>query len=580
MSDQGELYENSWILYRVLDRFIGNQGMEISISFQVKCVDRILQIFLVLLFVVDIDINGPASTILDDESNVGVDQDCVISFPCRSWPREANEWVRRLRLHDWPKETLLDEIVKGGCHLVPVGDKTSGDTFLQWRISFVIAERKLVHSLTHTQFLVYGLLKYFFKQTSGMLKIRLGDVDIISSYIIKTAIFYAVENTDLSIWQEKNIFLCFMLCLKILMTLVNAGYCPNYFINRNNMFLGKLHNENKGKLLGCLSELYNMTWNCLSVGTFIQPSIGERIYRVRNGDLEYVLPTPQQLERERDMKIFTKLFAILYYSDALPITLKLLSNSTSDLDEFVAYLSTAKVLQCTGMENFKKHISVRGNKEKYISLRKCKKFLTPLARTCTSPGLLTLATYHYQTGNYKKTLEMCEHMISSWKVYVSDCSTYKGKDRYERMYCGHGYNLLHKCQEACASFVSFDNNCIQFCPSQLHVELEGIDDPTIPLFIPPLPYAVFLSFLCYHKLGDTRRRDAELDHLRDVKYDEQGAGKHWIVHNLLGICFEIVGDIKMAMREYQESLRGKITVLFSQHPATKRIERLQQSQQK
>lgn len=106
-------------------------------------------------------------------------------------------------LNEWPDKTLRDEIVGGGCHLVPVGDKTSSDTFLQWRISFATAERRLVYCLSRVQFLVYGLLKYFLKQISDTLKQILGDTDILSSYIMKTVVFHAVEKTPWSFWQEK-----------------------------------------------------------------------------------------------------------------------------------------------------------------------------------------------------------------------------------------------------------------------------------------------------------------------------------------------------------------------------------------
>ncbi|XP_021370379.1 uncharacterized protein LOC110461284 [Mizuhopecten yessoensis] len=158
--------------------------------------------------------HGPAVTLTSVQSKTQFDHDLVVAFHCTRWPREAYEWVSRPRQHSWPDKSLRDEIVQGGWHLVPVGDRTSADTFLQWRISFTTAERKLIHSLTHTQFLIYGLLKYFLKQISDRLKPIFGDEDILSSYIMKTVMFYAVESTPGSLWQEKNTFFCFMLCFR------------------------------------------------------------------------------------------------------------------------------------------------------------------------------------------------------------------------------------------------------------------------------------------------------------------------------------------------------------------------------
>ncbi|XP_033755709.1 uncharacterized protein LOC117338464 [Pecten maximus] len=522
-------------------------------------------------FRLTMDTHGPATTTSGKLDSTGADMDFVHAFKYTSWPSEANEWLSRHRLYNWPNKCLRDQVVQGGCHLVPVGDKTSADTFLQWRISFATAERKLIHSLSHVQFLVYCLLKYLLKQISGKLKQIYGDTDILSSYIIKTNILNAVENTHLSLWEEKNIFLCFMLCLNILATWVKAGYCPNYFIYKNNMFLGKVHGNNQQNLLRLLVELRDMTWGCLSIGTFFQSSIGEYIQRVKNGAWELVLPTPVRSEREIDITIFVKSFFLSDATDVLP-ALKLLSKSKSDMDEFIAYNNTVQLLCLKGKEAFEKQAPLEGNKQRYKYLKKCKKFISPFAVVCTSPGLLTLATYHYQTGNYMKTLEMCGHLISSWKVFDGNISEKDG-DRYEHLYCGRGYSILYKFQQACVSSIDFRETYPNFCPVHLQQELTNVS--SIQLLIPPLPYAVFLTFLCYHELNDTRRRDTALIELRAVKYDRhQGGSIYWIVHNLLGICYEMVGDIRSALREYKDSLGG--TRIFQhKNPAMERIERLE-----
>ncbi|XP_069140920.1 cyclic GMP-AMP synthase-like receptor [Argopecten irradians] len=192
------------------------------------------------VFQVPIETHGPSTPLLNEKSKVGSDMDIVCAFSCSSWPVVAHEWVTRSRMYNWPVASLRDQIVNGGCYVVPFGDKTSECAFMQWRISFASAERKLIHSFSHVQFLVYCLLKYLFKQVSDRLKDIYGDEDIISSYILKTVVFHALETTPTSLWQEKNTFLCFMLCLKMLSAYVKAGHCPNYFIYKHNMFLGKV----------------------------------------------------------------------------------------------------------------------------------------------------------------------------------------------------------------------------------------------------------------------------------------------------------------------------------------------------
>ncbi|XP_069112216.1 uncharacterized protein [Argopecten irradians] len=498
-------------------------------------------------FHIKMDVTGPANTLVNDQTRTGCDTDCVNAFICNSWPREADEWANRPRLHEWPGKCLIDQVVHDGCYLVPVGDKTSPDTFLQWRISFATAERKLLHSISHVQFMVYCLFKYLKKQVSDKFKQIYRDEDIISSYVIKTVLLYALEFTSLSFWQEKNLFLCFTLCLNILITWVNAAYCPNYFINTNNMFLGKVHGENQQNLLHFLVDLHNMTWESLSIGTIFTPSIGKLLRLVKHGAWEIVLSTPARLERESDLTIIKNSMAIII-SATHPGLFKYLSNllckSESNMDEFVSYYHLVSALSCRGMETFEKRSPSRGNKDQYKRLRKSKNYMTPFASVCSSPGLLTLATYHYQTGNYIKTLEMCGHVISSRRMYIGSPIDEENQDRYEHLYCGLGYNLLYKCQHTCVSSVKFSGTFRFMCPILLHPELSLAGNLTIP----PRPYAMFLSFMCYHELGDTRRRDASLIQLQIVKHDKyEGVSERWIVHNLLGICYEMVGDRALAL---------------------------------
>ncbi|OWF44157.1 hypothetical protein KP79_PYT23255 [Mizuhopecten yessoensis] len=341
------------------------------------------------------------------------------------------------------------------------------------------------------------------------------------------------------------------------------------------MFLGKVQGENQQKLLHFLSYLHGMNWGCLTIGTIIQPSIGEIFNRVRKRACAYILSLPTQSELIRDFEIFSTVFYLNQSSDKLPLTLELLSASTLDLDEFLGYFATVRALSNTGLKTFDKHVTAKGNKEKYKSLRKCKNLLKPFATVSTSLRLLSMATFYYQTGNYMNTLEICTHIISSSKLYLGNMSSCKYRDRYKQLYCGRGYNLLKKCQ-AFVSDIMFRGEAQQFCPSQLHPEISKLAQRD-SIRIPPLPYAVFLSFLCYHELGDTRRRDKSLIDLRYLKYDEeQGCSKHWIVHNLLGICYEMVEDTRSALREYTESLKSQGPDQH-QNAAKERIERLQHS---
>lgn len=92
------------------------------------------------------------------------------------------------------------------------------------------------------------------------------------------------------------------------------------------------------------------------------------------------------------------------------------------------------------------------------------------------------------------------------------------------------------------------------CLPHLHEELEAHPDGAMG--VPPLPYAAFLMFLCYHELGDTKGREEALNYLLVLKYDEsEGGHVFWIVHTLLGICYQTLGDNHRALRAYKDSLQ-------------------------
>lgn len=213
--------------------------------------------------------NGPCTSFLND--NIHVNFDISYSFQCAGWPLVADEWIKRNRLHEWPDPVLIGKVVQGGTHVVPVGDKCSADTFLQWRISFVTAERRLVHSLRDHQFKMYGLLKYFLKHITTRLG-RCDEEDILCSYFIKTIIFHVVESSARSFWQEKNTLYCFLHCLGILTEWVSAGYCPHYFMPNNNLFKRKIQGENKRILLHILTDFRDRECRTFLMRTCFQPS--------------------------------------------------------------------------------------------------------------------------------------------------------------------------------------------------------------------------------------------------------------------------------------------------------------------
>ena len=104
--------------------------------------------------------HGPCSTTVLGTTEV----DLALCIKSDRLPKSAYGFVRRLQRCGWPSASTLQSIVSDGCLFVAIGAKESFTEPLEWRISFSLAEKKLIHSMNHVQFLCYGLLKIFLKE--------------------------------------------------------------------------------------------------------------------------------------------------------------------------------------------------------------------------------------------------------------------------------------------------------------------------------------------------------------------------------------------------------------------------------
>ncbi|OWF41853.1 uncharacterized protein LOC110461868 [Mizuhopecten yessoensis] len=498
--------------------------------------------------------------------------DCVRCFSCKSWPKEAKEWVTRTRLYGWPHKTLIKKIVDGGCFLVPIGDKCSEDTFLQWRLSFAPAETSLVTSFSHIQFKVYMLLKLFLKVIKETLKETIGDDDILYSYFLKTTLFHAIENSNQMFWQDKHLFYCFWFCLNILIAWVRAGFCPNYFFPTDNLFQRKVHGLSQQILLDCLNNYCLMKWECLSCLSFGRPfdlSIWKFLCKTVNQDKLVCPQTVQEIACRQDQEIIHSTVGNPphpFNLREMKVAIHLLSTSHSDIDEVFTYIRAIKFLLGFATEQvYPDHMVATDNKLRYRSLRKCKRLMAPIASMGT--GLLHLATFCFLTGDVSRALTMCQQVMRLASTYTTSC-----RQIPHAMFL-HGYrpqrqtlDRLRKMYTACIIFED-----INVCLPHLYMELSKW--PNEEIIIPPLPYAVFLYFLCCHELGDTRGRDKALRHLIKVQYDDkQGGNRFYIVHTILGICYQTIGDNHRAIRAYWESAQSNnATAYYEGNPAIKRI---------
>ncbi|XP_033745755.1 uncharacterized protein LOC117331265 [Pecten maximus] len=500
--------------------------------------------------------------------------DIIFSLKCNSWPKEAYEFTTRTRLFAWPSQLMVDKIIHDGCELIPVGDQYSRDNSLQWKISFAAAERQIVYSLNHVQRKVFILLKHLLQEIERTLNDNGVCNDMLNSYVMKTALFVAGENSHQNFWQEQNLFFCFWFCYNIVLSWVKSGYCPNFFIPTKNIFNRPIHVQNQQKLFHILNDFHQRKWMSLSVVKFFGPSVLEQLSNERVQSVLTSPETTENIEWRRDVGVMECLKMDITANKTSRAGMQackaadLLLRTESDSDEMIAYYKTCVTLSNMALIVYTDRTLATDNKARYKSLKKCKHLLLPRASIGTS--LLYLATFHFHLGTYWKALDICRQVISNGYFDTSPMNTRQSR-RYIDEFCNKGYTLYHKLKTGYTPALQ-----LQELLSLPHLQPE-ISKCPVGMHIPPLPYAAFLSFLCCHELGDIKGRDGALREMIVVKYDaQQGGHRHWIVHTLLGICYQTIGDTRRAVRAYMDS-HDSPAALQEFNPARERIDALRSS---
>ncbi|XP_065921416.1 uncharacterized protein [Magallana gigas] len=200
-----------------------------------------------------------------------LEYDTASCFVCDFWPPPASSW--KDICHSWPGPEVVNDIVRNGCHFVAIGHPLAPHATDEWRISFSQAEYKLVNSMNHCQFLIYGLLKLVLKEVINQQSDSEETNKLLCSYHMKTTVFWAIQQNTLPHWCPQNPLANFWVCFKLLLRWVYEGICPNFFIPQSNLFLTKVHGSAQNRLFLQLHELYKKGLACLLQSSSIRSYI-------------------------------------------------------------------------------------------------------------------------------------------------------------------------------------------------------------------------------------------------------------------------------------------------------------------
>ncbi|XP_062566486.1 uncharacterized protein LOC134228808 [Saccostrea cucullata] len=495
-------------------------------------------------------------------STIGTQEfDNAHCFVCDFWPPPAFSWIHRC--HSWPQPHVVDDIVKNGCHFVAIGNKLGNHEDHEWRISFSLAEQKLVHIMNHCQFLTYGLLKLFLKE---IINNGIGENDkLLCSYHMKTAVFWVIQQNTVPHWCPQNLLGGFWVCFKLIFKWVYEGVCPNFFIPSNNMFLGKIHGVKRHQLFIRLSELYEKGLAFLLHSPSIRSFI-DVLHNPRNSICtdDHTLISEAEFDRYlfgetlRDGTIEKKSDIQRYIRYLHTIEQIIGSPLLTQYQVITLQNISARVLQYTAfilhMETytFDNKLSYRADKMSCHMLKLAAKF------GCIT-DMLYIAMYYYKTLRYMEALSILEmikvklaqpHLIYVFRENVD-------KERYSEAVGGQ--SLSTKMRQAVAGNVRLDNQ-IHYISELIPEQQSCLQKYDPGLYVPPFIMLYMLEILCYRHV-DTMRVQTVLDDLQTLVYYDLGQlipeyHRH-ISWQILGICQQMTGNLQAALYSYQQSLRQK-----------------------
>ena len=481
------------------------------------------------------------------------------------WPEIAKHRLLECKSKRWITEELAADVLSEGCLYVPVGPHVEGpqdsDSQKLWRMSFVMTEKRFVKAMNHIQFLCYGLLKIVLKE-----RIANEFTDkIISSYVLKTCLFWLIEETDNEeqVWNQDNLYSCFLRCIRKLIDWVEACNCPNYILPSSNMFFGKVTTSNKSDILKILLEVknggYEFLSSCKTLGQF--------------------KVTPRVTEAEREAKLDLMCCRVLHvypFDDrdllerALEVMEKEYSQEIRPFQKEVIGIQVARLYR-----DLAQMIHVPKGVESNEELRFQHECLRKGIRAEPLSGLIQLASFHVRREHYHAAIEILNSVSQKLNpkrvgVILRRKPEYSSEevDHYTKTFCGQGLSLHFKWRTAVVgAFVLLDESAT--VPEDF--QAKGIVRPLS--MAPPAVYLHALLFLCFHYLSDVQKAQETLETLEDIL--EIGYlipnGLYSDACMIVGACYETCSDYINARRCYQKACNVSLVSAMARY----RLERLE-----
>ncbi|CAC5387564.1 unnamed protein product [Mytilus coruscus] len=185
---------------------------------------------------------------------------------------------------------------------------------------------------------------------------------------------------------------------------------------------------------------------------------------------------------------------------------------------------------------------ISNNKSNYRQYKICLSTLLQNVHHDAVSGWLLLATFFYKTKQYNLATYVLQYSLSKLQLLTNITNIHI----FRKMTVAQLLTLLR------VDDVHFRKNST-FIPDELAIEVKSK-----PCIIPPVLYAHFLCFLCHFHLTNTRQCRDSLQDLKltiEEKFFIPDNSDNALGHNILGIAFQLAGDIESAKWAFLQSIR-------------------------
>lgn len=327
------------------------------------------------------------------------------------------------------------------------------------------------------------------------------------------------------------------------------------------MFQSKIHGHSQELLYDRLLEFYNKGIACLlhspSIRRSLMQAILHREYVVSTREMDIVSEVRLHIEIVNEIdKMYGSLrkicsiqgeggsfimLASVITDFALPIS----PHQHVISRMFCSDIIRSIVDHLSGILNNKK------NRQKVEFLKSCEQLLKISVRFGCLSDVIYLALFHCVTGENQKALRILEKLKRAlFQPYV----IYNG--RVNRMAYRQkvvGQSLQEKMKKAASMDLMFPKRCMLI----QELTLEKTVTTQLALCISPYIMTLMMLIVCNHdnsqKQQEVLRELYILVHNEDERYIDKSLRD--ISWQILGICQQICGDHRGALRSYQESLK-------------------------